>query len=682
MLSWLFHRGIFVRTLLAVVPLSIAAGIGPIRAADDDLAFYTSILSNSNIGIEVRADAVTRMLRLGGDLPERTVADMLGTGDQQVIEAIALALVEGGVPNPLIAESLIRVLVDTTAENGTLIGITLARLGEPALELILDQYALQVPASGRRTALIRSLAAFQSRLAVDSLVRIVQEPTSSEELAAALLGLREITRLELGNDVSSWVGWWVAVGDMPLEQAIGALTRDREQRLQDQEQQIKSLNRHNELIGERLQQVLADWFITLPESEREPAVWRLLEEDLSYVRMFAGLQVQRMLRNGVTPQPKTIERIVRLLDDEESALRILAAQLAAAMRVEGLGARLAASIQDEQDPQVVSMLIEQIVLNPSPHAFAPVLARLNDPVAAQSSARALARMVDSEMVPVDWAKQALPGIRVLHTSHRIPASAALLVLAGEPEDLERALMDLDDQSLAVRRASAKAFVSRGAYDGVLARSNDPAIRPAAIAALGTMQPAKGSLEQLLALTPSDGEIGQWRVALESHAARFSIERKIEVDDLLAEDGRVSRQIRLEILSAARASINDQESTDLHIAIIDRETQLLVEESRWQDVTDALFGVDCSEHEPIRIRLFLAKIRLGDFEGAELVESSPQSWINLLDGTMKVAPAEAGIIATEIEQRFGEQLDPVQREQLNSIARTLAIASGDTGGFDE
>ena len=682
MLSWLFHHGIFVRTLLAIVPLSFAAGFGPIRAADDDLAFYTSILSNSNIEIEVRANAVTRMLRLGGDLPERTVAEMLGTGDQQVVEAIALALVEGGIPNPPIAEALIMVLAETTPENGALIGITLARLGEPALESILEQYAAQSPTSGGRTALIRALAGFESRLAVDSLVRILQEPTSSDELAAALLGLREITRLELGTAVSSWVGWWSAVGDMPLEQAIGALTRDREQRLQEQDEQIKSLEKRNDVIGERLQQVLADWFITLPESEREPAVWRLLEEDLSHVRMFAGLQVQRMLRNGLTPQPKTVERIMRLLDDEESSLRILAAQLAAAMRVEGLGERLALKIEVEQDPQVVSMLIEQVVLNPSSHAFEPVLKRLNDPVAAQSSARALARLVDAQMVPEDWASQSLESIRILHETHRIPASSALLVLAGAPDDLERALLDLDDDSPALRRASANAFVSRGYFEGVLARSNDPAIRPAAILAFKTMEPSEDSLDRILSLTPSEAELVQWRFALEVHAARFPVDQKIEVDDLLSKDSRVPRQLRLDILSAARASINEQEVPELHLAMIDRETELLVEESRWQDVTDALFGLDCADQEPIRIRLFLAKIRLGDFEGAELVESTPQPWINLLDGTIKVAPAEAGVIATEIEQRFGEQLNSDQRERLDSIARTLAVASGDAGGLDD
>ena len=682
MLAWLFHRGIFVRTLLAVLPLSLAVGIGPNRPADDDLEFYTSILSNSNIEIQVRANAVTRMLRLGGELPERTVANMLRTGDQQVIEAIALALSEGEVPNPPIAEALVAALADTTPENGALIGITLARLGEPALVSILDQYAAQSSLSGRRIALIRSLAAFESRLAVDSLVRILQEPTSPEELAAAVLGLRAITRLELGNDVSSWIGWWSAVGDMPLEQAIGAVTRDREQRLQDQEEQIQFLERRNELVGGRLQEVLADWFITLPESEREPAVWGLLEEELSYVRMFAGLQVQRMLRNGVTPQPRTVEHIMRMLDDEVSSLRILAAQLAAAMRVEGLGERLAAKIQVEQDPQVVSMLIEQIVLNPSPHAFKPVLKRLNDPIAAQSSARALARLVDAEMVPDDWASQSLSSIRILHETHRMPASSALLVLAGSPEDLERALLDLDDESPAVRRASAGAFVSRGLFDGVLARSGDPAIRPAAIKAFGIMDPAEDSLQRLLALTPLDSEMVQWKLSLEGHAARFPIEMKIEVDDLLSLDSRVPLQVRLEILSAARASINAQDTPELHLAIIDRETELLIAESRWQDVTDALFGFDCTDHERIRVRLFLAKVRLGDFEGAELVDSAPQSWINLLDGTIEVAPAEAGIIATEIEERFGEQLDSIQRERLDSITRTLAIASGDVGGLDD
>ena len=226
-------------------------------------------------------------------------------------------------------------------------------------------------------------------------------------------------------------------------------------------------------------------------------------------------------------------------------------------------------------------------------------------------------------------------------------------------------------------------MGRGLFDGVLARSEDPAIRPAAIKAFGLMDPVEDSLDRLLALTPTDSELDQWKLALEAHAARFPIERKIEVDDLLAGDSRVPRQVRLEILTAARSSINPQDAPALHISIIDRETELLIDESRWQDVTDVLFGVDWSTHEHIRVRLFLAKVRLGDFEGAQLVESTPQPWINLLDGTIDVAPAEAAVIAAEIEERFGAQLDSIQRERLDSITRTLAIASGDVGdGLDD
>ena len=674
MLFRLFQRGSHLPLLVSAGLLSVMLGSGPIRPADDDLAFYTSILRNSNIQIEVRANAVSRMLRLGGELPERTISEMLRSGDEEVVQAIAQALVEAGPPSPLLTGSLVTVLAVTTPANGALIGTTLSRHGDPVLESILELHEDQREANAPRIALIRSVSAFQSRLAVDSLVTFLKQPSSPEELAAVLRGLREITRLELGSDVSSWVGWWNAVGDMPLEQAIGAVSRDREQKLLEQEERIELLNEVNQAIGERLQQVLADWFITLPEEQKEPAVRQLLVEELVSVRMFAGLQVQRMLRNGVTPESETVDQIMQLLDDDESALRILAAQLGAAMRVKGLADRLALSVAAEEDPQVASMLIEQIALDPSPAAFEPVLDRLNDPVAAQSSARALARLVDAGMVPDDWAARSLESIRGLHRSYRIPSAAGLLVLAGEPEDLDRAIDDLDHESLAVRRASANAFVVRGRFDEVLARSDDAAIRPAAMRALDLMKPTTTSLGQLLSLTPSDAEINQWKQVVENHAARFPIDQRVNVDDLLSADERIPRQLRLQVLAAARSSFGDGIPSELHWAILDRQTQLLIVEARWQDVSDTLFGVDCTEREPLRLRLFIARIRLGDFEGAQQVESNPQPWINLLDGTFKVAPAEAAIIATEIEQRFGEQLNEAQRERLESISQSLAVAS--------
>ncbi|MAJ46416.1 MAG: hypothetical protein CBC35_03760 [Planctomycetes bacterium TMED75] len=674
MLFRLFQRDSPLSVLALSSLMSLMLGSASVCSADDDLAFYTSILSNSDIQIEVRSNAVSRMLRLGGELPERTISEMLRSGDDQVIQAIAQALVGAGPPSPLLTDSLITVLAVTTPDNGALIGTTLSRHGDPVLESVLELHEKQRAADGSRIALIRSVAAFQSRLAVDSLVTFLKEPSSSEELAAALRGLREITRLELGNDVSSWVGWWNAVGDMPLEQAIGAVSRDREQRLLEQEQQIALLNQKNQSIGERLQQVLADWFITLPEDQKEPALRQLLAEELVYVRMFAGLQVQRMLRNGVTPESDTIDQIMRLLDDDESALRILAAQLGSAMRVDGLADRLAASITAEDDPQVASMLIEQIVLDPSPAAFTPVLFRLNDPVTAQSSARALARLVDVGMVPDDWAVRSLESIRGLHSSHPMPSSAALLVLAGEPEDLDRAVNDLEHESLAVRRASANAFVVRGRFDEVLARSDDPAIRPAAIRALDLVEPTTQSLDHLLSLTPSDAEVNQWKKVVENHAARFPIDQRIDVDDLLSKDDRVPRQLRLQVLAAALSSFGEGAPSELQWAILDRQTELLVEEVRWQEISDTLFGLDCSGHDSLRLRLFIARIRLGDFEGAAQVESNPQLWINLLDGTFKVAPAEAAVIAIEIEQRFGEQLNEAQREQLEFISQSLAVAS--------
>ena len=655
--------------------LSLSLGAGSLHPGDDDLAFYTSILSNSNIEIEVRTNAVSRMLRLGGELPERTISEMARSGDEQVVEAIARALIESGPPSPLLSDSLVSVLPVTTPGNGALIGTTLSRLGDPVLESILELHREQTASEGSRLGLIRAIASFQSRLAVDSLILFLQQPCSSEELSATLQGLREITRLELGNDVASWVGWWNAVGEMPLEQAIGAVSRDREQRLKEQDEQIDSLFRKNQAIGDRLQQVLADWFITLPEDQREPALRELLGEQLVYVRMFAGQQVQRMLRNGVTPEPKTIDQIMRMLDDEDSALRILAAQLGAAMRVEGLADRLALSVSQEKDPQVAALMIEQIALDPSPAAFDPVLVRLGDPVAAQASARALARMVAAGMVPEDWAERSLSSIRTVHASYRSPSSAELLVLAGTPEDLDRAVADLEHESLAVRRASANAFVERGRFDCVLERSSDPAIRPAAIRALDLVESSTESLTLLLSLEPTEAEIGQWRQVVENHAARFPTERKVEIDDLLAMDERVPSQLRLEVLAAARSSLGETADLELRLPILDRETELLVEDSRWQDVSDSLFGVDCSTHETLRVRLFIAHIRLGDFEGAEQVESTPEPWITLLDGTIKEAPAEAAVIATEIEQRFGDQLDEAQRERLSSIARSLAVASG-------
>ena len=133
----------------------------------------------------------------------------------------------------------------------------------------------------------------------------------------------------------------------------------------------------------------------------------MLADELAPVRLFAANQVQRMLRNGVSPDAQTIQAVTVLLDDRERSLRVIGAQLLAAMRVEGFSKRLALKIAEEVDSQVASVMLDQIALRPSPEAFEPILVRLEDPIASGAATRALARMVDSEHGPGRLARSVL-----------------------------------------------------------------------------------------------------------------------------------------------------------------------------------------------------------------------------------------------------------------------------------
>ena len=665
----------FTGSALAVV-LAIGTSLAsPLLAPDDDLEFLTAILRNDAVPSSVRTNAAVRLLRLGGEVSDEVLAESLRSGDPLQVEAVARALAENGEPRMFVAEALVEALETATPEIGVLAGRSLACLGDDQVAPLVLVASNPELSSDARVSAIRALGAFQSRVAVNALIELLPEARSPVELTAVTGGLRQITRIDLGEDPQRWRAWWDAVGDMPLEQAIGAASANRERQLEQQRERIDFLEAERAIIGSRLQTVLGAWFVTLPEDEREPRVREMLEDDMVFVRQFAGMQVQRMLRNGVSPEQQTIDAVMRLLDDEESSIRGLGAQLLSAMRVEGLANRLAKEVAEETDSQVAALMLEQIALRPSAAAFAPTLARLNDQVTASSAAKALSRLVAEGMVPEDWAEQARGSVRVLHAQSRTPAIAALLVLAGEPHDLEQALADLDHDSIAVRRASAFAFVTRGMYEEVARRGADEGVRPAAIQALVLLGPTRENFQNLLLIQPAESELPAWRKAVEDMAFRFPLSERLEIDDLLASDVRISTSMRVTLLSTALTAGPNELGDESRLPMLRRHTYLLETDNRWQEVAEVLVRSDFARDEELKLRLFTARMRLGDFEGAAVVEDSPQVWLDFLDGTIEVAPAEAVSIASEIQIRFDGTLSAEQRDYLESIARKLTIVNG-------
>ena len=75
------------------------------------------------------------------------------------------------------------------------------------------------------------------------------------------------------------------------------------------------------------------------------------------------------------------------------------------------------------------------------------------------------------------------------------------------------------------------------------------------------------------------------------------------------------------------------------------------------------------------RLFRARMRIEDFEGAAAIEDSPNAWIDYLDGTVEIAPGGAATIVEEIRVRFDGRLDQDQLRRLEGITRKIALVDG-------
>lgn len=644
-------------------------------ANDDDLSFLSSILQNPDIATPTRTNAAVRLLRLGGPGAQALLAESLESGDATQIEAVARALFENGPPSPVVADALVASFKDARPGHGALAGRTLARLGDGAVESIMVVARDSEASTTTRVVAIDALGCFQSRAAVVALLELLESTSVREERAEAMRSLREITRLELGEQPERWRSWWEAAGSMPLEQAIGVAATDREQQIEAQRTLITELETIQTALSDRLQLVLEQWFITIVEDERAPQLRMMLADELAPVRLFAANQVQRMLRNGVSPDAQTIQAVTVLLDDRERSLRVIGAQLLAAMRVEGFSKRLALKIAEEVDSQVASVMLDQIALRPSPEAFEPILVRLEDPIASGAATRALARMVDSDMVPEDWPDRSLKWIRQLHAESVTPATASLLVLAGEDEDLIIALADLDNVLASIRRASAYAFVSRGRHEPVIIRANDEGIRPAAIKALGVVAPTIENLRKLQELDPGTSELPSWLDSLRQLAVRFPSARRIEVDDVLGGDQRIPRQLRADLLNAAMSSDLKGANGDAQILLVERYTLLLAQDNRWQEVATTLGSRDIELDDVLNERLFVARMRLEDYEGAQTVEDSPDVWLQYLESSIESAPGGAATIITEIQERFNDRLSDEQRIRLVAISEQVTLVDG-------
>jgi hypothetical protein len=651
-------------------------------ANDDDLSFLSSILQNPDISTPTRTNAAVRLLRLGGPGAQSLLAESLQSGDSNQIEAVTRALSKNGPPSQVVAEALVASFKDARPGHGALAGRTLAQLGDSAVESIMVIARNPEASEHARIVAIDALGCFQSRAAVVALLELLVSSAFPEERAESMRSLREITRLDLGQQPERWRSWWEAAGAMPLEQAIGVAATDRGQQIEAQRQEIAELETLQATLSGRLQLVLEQWFITVVEDERSPQLRVMLTDELAPVRLFAANQVQRMLRNGVSPDDQTIQAVTVLLDDRERSLRVLGAQLLAAMRVEGFPKRLALEIAEEVDSHVASVMLDQIALRPSPEAFEPTLIRLEDPVASGAATRALARMVDSNMVPADWAERSLERIRKLHAESVTPATASLLVLAGKDQDLMIALADLDNDLAGVRRASAYAFVVRGRHEPVISRANDEGIRPAAIKALGVVAPTIENLKKLQDLDPGTSELPLWLDSLRQLAVRFPSARRIEVDEVLEGDPRIPRQLRADLLNAAMSSDLEGANGDAQIPLLDRYTLLLALDNRWQEVATTLGSQDLELDEVLNQRLFVARMRLEDFEGAQVVENSPEAWLRYLGGSIESAPAGAATIITEIRERFDDRLTQEQRARLDVISQQVTLVDGSAIDSDD
>ena len=658
--------GWLLSTCLAV-PSMVTASDG---RADDDLEFLTSVLATSEAP-DTRTNAALRLLRLGAPKADLVLAEAIRSGEPELVLVVARALADNGRPPQVVAEALVDVLKTGVVGIGPLAGRTLATLGEAQIQAILAvARSTEVEPPGRIAA-IEALGAFRSKAALEPLIDLLHGSNEPEVIEAVTGSLNSITQFDFGSDRQTWLNWWDAVGMMPFEQAINPIAADREQLLGEQRNEIERLATERDLLSDRLQLVLSRWYITITdEGERSEQLRAMLADDIAAVRLFAGNQVDLMLRNGESPDQATINAVRALLGDDVGAIRVLGARLLNRLQVPDVSELLVAAVIEEADPQVAAVILDLIATRPGIEAFDPVVTRLDDPVVSAASSRALVQLIYAGTVPEDWRQQVRGPVLLMHETRVTPATAALLALLGGPSEIEASMKALDHESTDIRSSAARAFLHVRMDAPLLARRDDPVVRPFAIEAFGRQAPTMENLRDLLELEPIEQDLSTWHGSVVRLAGGAPIESRIMIDDLLMDRQGIPLALRSELLAAA---LGEQTTTDEdarhRLEVLGRYTEVLAEDRRWIDVAKALGQPGLELDSPLLDRLFMARMQLQDFAGASQIHARPEPWISFLENR-RAAPEESTVdidkILVQIRERFGEQIGPELAPRLDAL----------------
>ncbi len=643
--------------------------VGPPRPGaetDPDLQWYRAIIQNPSNTAAVRQGAAERLAARGSADALRILEESLRSGDAGQVEAVASAFDDEGRTRPSLLDPLLVALQRSPRSLHPKLARLILREGDSALGPLLSVARDNGRPPAERLGAIYALSLWRSRDPVPELVTLLDERRRepADVLRETCEALERATGQRLGPSADAWRAWWEARRADPTRHVTIASLQEQAGQLQ------KRLDQESERgtrLASRLQQTYLDLFAALPAAERSERLVTLVEDELPDVRGLALSLVDRMLRNGERPSEALVQRVQGRLKDPNPALRVRAMRLLDDLSFPQLAERVAETLPAESDPTAADAALKLLASRPTPTAFGPAAARLQEPALAESAALVINRLSDAAMVPAGWESRVVDPARRAVRERPTPELARLLALSGNDADRDAVAKLLESRDDALRVGAAEGLRRSGLRRPLLERAaSDPLVYPVALAALADQPASPALVAALLALPPSPGQEKGWNESAARVLNALGARDILAVDESLAAPAWVDWRIRTDAMQVALADPSLSAEPALQTELLLRLADALIANGDARTAVTVLGGAKVGPGSPLRSRLFKAAVMGGEFDLAWQVETAPDAWLDLLKEMTTRDPAAARLLADDIGIRFNGRLSPAQKARLDAF----------------
>jgi hypothetical protein len=680
-------------TAMATPPAGVIGGgvasrlsPGEVDPRSDDLRWFETMLVDPGVPPTYRQDAASRLIRGGSEEAASILGRALEGGDEERRGLIADALKTAGPVTGPIARTVAHAAAAGRLGSEVSAAV-LSMSGETGTREIVERFRSESdPAS--RIRLIDVLGRLADPMAPGVLVESMRDNDDATEVEAIDAALRRWSNSRVSRTTAGWTEWWNRLnvqgdGAVALRQLTNRIVQESVRADAALARADAAETRAERLAGQ-LAEVHARLLALLPEEERMVRVQAMLSDDERRIRLVAIGQIERMLRDAKMLPDPVRKGLIDRLADADPEIRIKAAKVLDTIGGEDLGLTLVQSLEDETDAEVVRSGLLVLGNRPQPAAvdFAVQQLGADDSETVRLAGRVLATLAGSGLLhPDDRAR-----IRLLIFDGIVIDSrelARLAVLVADDVDAPASAGLLQSPIEAVQRGAAEAYRTLGRRELLHEHAGTPTVARVAVQAWADAEvsPTATVIQRLLELRPSPpsegpvpadlvADVDTWRAAMVRVLEAMPVTQLVPVSAHLR---GVKELVDARMIALRRGtddtSLPAATRSRLHVEL----AEALVEAGRPGEAAAELRSAGLDDIDPgLQARLFEMLLLAEEWEEAALLEPGAAAWMEALDRRIASGDASAGPLLLEIERRFGPDLEPADRVELDGARGRLAV----------